>query len=82
MRLGPGTRLVHEGTDAFLASWITGQRLRLSASGAAAARLLAGTGGAADRDGDGDGVGLRWAELAARCARDPYRGCAPSCGGC
>ncbi|GAA2734798.1 radical SAM protein [Streptomyces nogalater] len=68
VRLGPGTRLVHEGTDAFLASWITGQRLRLSASGAAAARLLAGTGGAADRDGDGDGVGLRWAELAARCA--------------
>ncbi|MFF9520899.1 B12-binding domain-containing radical SAM protein [Streptomyces achromogenes] len=41
LRLAPGTRLVHEGTDAFLTSWITGQRLRLSVSGATAARLIA-----------------------------------------
>ncbi|MEV4339777.1 radical SAM protein [Streptomyces sp. NPDC049590] len=74
LRLGPGTRLVHEGTDAFLTSWITGQRLRLSASGAAAARLVADASGDSHGDGDdqhlcpGDGGGLRWAGLAARCA--------------
>ncbi|MGW6534778.1 B12-binding domain-containing radical SAM protein [Streptomyces sp. NPDC055051] len=56
LRLGPGTQLVTEAADVFLTSRITGQRLRLSASGAAAARLVA-----ADE-------GSSWADLAARCA--------------
>lgn len=56
LRLGPGTGLTQEDTDIFLHSRITGQRLRLSASGAAVARLVAGDAGAS------------WAELTARCA--------------
>ncbi|MFB7505736.1 hypothetical protein, partial [Streptomyces broussonetiae] len=56
LRLGPGTQLITEGTEVFLTSRITGQRLRLSASGAAAARLVA-----ADE-------GVTWTDLAARCA--------------
>ncbi|MBM7439371.1 radical SAM protein [Streptomyces sp. HB132] len=55
LRLGPGTRLVTEAADVLLASRITGQRLRLSVSGAAVARLV------------GDG-GSSWADLAGRCA--------------
>jgi len=56
LRLGPGTQLVTEAADVFLTSGITGQRLRLSASGAAVARLVA-----ADE-------GRAWADLVARCA--------------
>ncbi|MBY8882031.1 B12-binding domain-containing radical SAM protein [Actinacidiphila acidipaludis] len=56
LRLGPGTELATEGVDVFLTSRVTGQRLRLSASGAAVARLVAA------------GEGSPWADLAARCA--------------
>ncbi|MFE4451368.1 B12-binding domain-containing radical SAM protein [Streptomyces sp. NPDC056796] len=55
LRLGPGTRLVTEAADVLLTSLVTGQRLRLSASGAAVARLVAGDGSS-------------WAALAGRCA--------------
>ncbi|WP_441248527.1 B12-binding domain-containing radical SAM protein [Kitasatospora sp. McL0602] len=60
LRAAPGTELVRDGADAFLSSRTTGQRLRLSPSGAAVADLVAESGGGGR---GGRGAGIRVADL-------------------